>query len=49
MSDDDLRAKFSDRVSPVLGTACVAPLVQAAYGLGQADSVRSLVQAARAA
>lgn len=49
MSDDDLRAKFSDLVSPVLGTACVAPLVQAAYGLGQADSVRSLVQAARAA
>jgi 2-methylcitrate dehydratase PrpD len=48
MSDDDLRAKFGDLVAPVLGAARVPVLAQAAYALGAANDVRTLVQAARA-
>jgi 2-methylcitrate dehydratase PrpD len=49
MSDTELEAKFARLVSPVLGTAGVAPLVQACQGLAACGDVRALTALARAA
>jgi 2-methylcitrate dehydratase PrpD len=48
MTDAMLARKFHDQADPVLGAEQVEALIQACWGLGQAGSVRSLVDLARA-
>ncbi|NCW39115.1 MAG: MmgE/PrpD family protein, partial [Betaproteobacteria bacterium] len=48
MTDAMLARKFHDQADPVLGASQVEALIQACWGLGQASSVRALVDLARA-
>ncbi|MEY4074877.1 MAG: hypothetical protein RJA29_2234 [Pseudomonadota bacterium] len=48
MTDTMLARKFHDQADPVLGASQVEALIQACWGLGQASSVRALVDLARA-
>ena len=48
MTDAMLARKFHDQADPVLGASQVEALIQACWALGQASSVRALVDLARA-
>ncbi|NBU45351.1 MAG: MmgE/PrpD family protein, partial [Betaproteobacteria bacterium] len=48
MTDAMLARKFHDQADPVLGASQVEALIQACWGLGQASSVRALVDLAKA-
>jgi 2-methylcitrate dehydratase PrpD len=47
MTDAMLAQKFHDQADPVLGAVQVESLIQACWGLGQASSVKALVDLAR--